>query len=470
MRAAAWTVLAAAAAGAMGWGIRGQYGHETGAMIAGVLVSLVLVIRNCPRAALLPAARAAALGTIAMGFGGSMTYGQTVGLTHDAPLVGHWAALRWGMLGLAIKGGLWIGFAGLFLGVGLGRRRVGWREMALVTLAMVALYALGIRLINRPFDPARRVLPALYFSDDWHWEPDAILQPRPEVWGGMLLALAGGWAWWGLYRGDPLPRWLSLWGVLGGAVGFPAGQSLQAYHAWNRPAFSAGIWATLDQLINWWNWMETTFGLVLGATLAVGLLVHRRHVRVETLPADDPGADLPPVVAGGLLLLHLGLLVCCEFARVPAVDFFYDHGPVMGLIPLVAVAGGRQWPFLVILPITLLPIAGKTLRQVVHAEGLFSPATGWFLVVLLPLAVATGLAIHLMRNARDPARTARSLAAALAVNTIVYLLLNFAFFRFPWPWQTWTARTPNALAFAICAALVMATAAIAASPRRGAQP
>lgn len=33
-------VLFPALAGGMGWGIRGQYGHETGAMIAGLLVSL----------------------------------------------------------------------------------------------------------------------------------------------------------------------------------------------------------------------------------------------------------------------------------------------------------------------------------------------------------------------------------------------------------------------------------------------
>ena len=101
-----------AMAGGMAWGIRGQYGHETGAMLAGLLVSLVLVALLCPRASLIGAARAVALATVAMGFGGSMTYGQTVGLTHDPGLVGNWAALGWGMLGLAIKGGLWIGFAG----------------------------------------------------------------------------------------------------------------------------------------------------------------------------------------------------------------------------------------------------------------------------------------------------------------------------------------------------------------------
>ena len=100
-----WLVmLTAAMAGGMGWGIRGQYGHETGAMIAGVLVSLVLVFLFCPGNSSIRVIRAAALGTIAMGFGGSMTYGQTVGLTHDTPLVGNWEALRWGLLGLAIEG------------------------------------------------------------------------------------------------------------------------------------------------------------------------------------------------------------------------------------------------------------------------------------------------------------------------------------------------------------------------------
>ena len=48
------SILLPAMAGAMGWGIRGQYGHETGAMIAGVLVSLVLVFLHCPRAAVYP--------------------------------------------------------------------------------------------------------------------------------------------------------------------------------------------------------------------------------------------------------------------------------------------------------------------------------------------------------------------------------------------------------------------------------
>ena len=118
-------LLASAAAGAMGWGIRGQYGHESGAMIAGVLVSLVVVTALRPQASAVWAMRAVALGTIGVGFGGAMTYGQTIGLTQDAALVGNWAALRWGLLGLAIKGGIWIGFLGVLLGMGMSRCGTG---------------------------------------------------------------------------------------------------------------------------------------------------------------------------------------------------------------------------------------------------------------------------------------------------------------------------------------------------------
>ena len=79
-------LLTAMAAGT-GWGIRGQYGHETGAMIAGTLASLTLVMLFIPGAMSLTGARAAAMMATAIGVGGSMTYGQTVGLTHDHDVI-----------------------------------------------------------------------------------------------------------------------------------------------------------------------------------------------------------------------------------------------------------------------------------------------------------------------------------------------------------------------------------------------
>ncbi len=39
----------------------------------------------------------------------------------------------------------------------------------------------------------------------------------------------------------------------------------------------------------------------------------------------------------------------------------------------------------------------------------------------------------------------------LLLCTWMYFLLNYAFFRFPWPWAEWTGRTPNGIIFTVCA-------------------
>ena len=445
----AWwqAMLFASLAGGLGWGIRGQYGHETGAMIAGLLVSLVLARLFCPHAEAAAVARAVAWGTIAIGFGGSMTYAQTIGLSHDQPLVGNWAALRWGMLGLAIKGGIWIGYAGAFLGMGLGGKSYSARGMVLAWLGILGLVALGIWLINEPFDPAHHVLPRIYFSDDWHWEPGATLKPRREVWGGMLFGLIGLLAFVRLKARDALAFRLGLWAFAGGAVGFPLGQCLQAYHAWNVAYFHSGAWAGLDPIINWWNFMETTFGLVLGAALGLGLWLNRKAIKVR------PRGNVIEIPAGGevlLLVLHVGLLVTSEFFGVRWVDRLYDFGMLLGFIPLVAVAGGRWWPYVLMLPVTALPILGKTIRLVVYEERSVGPVAGWIGYGLGPLIVVTILAIRHARAERRSQTAEAFLRPFLLVATWLFFGLNFAFFRFPWPWSPWTYRTPNGIVFAIC--------------------
>ena len=316
-------VLLAALAGGLGWGIRGQYGHETGAMIAGVLVSLVLVLVMCPRASWLAAARAVAFGTLAMGIGGSMTYGQTLGLTQAPELVGHAAAWRWGMLGAGLKGAIWIGFAGLFLGLGLGGRHYSWREILLLWLGLGVFYGLGWWWLNQPFDPANQILPRLYFSSSWHWQPTAgpELKPRPEVWGGLLFALLAAWGWIGWVRRDRLARNLALWGMLGG-LGFPLGQCLQSFHAWHREMFQSGLWTQLDPLMNWWNWMETTFGLVLGTCLGCGLWLNRRLIRMDT----EPPVTIKAPVEWVLVIVHVTLLIIGEFTGLAWANALYDPG------------------------------------------------------------------------------------------------------------------------------------------------
>lgn len=327
-------VVTAAAAGGMGWGIRGQYGHETGAMVAGVLVGLVLVHLFSPRAISLTAARAAALCAMGVSIGGLETYGQTVGLTHDAEMIGNWAALRWGMLGLALKGGLWISFAGAMLGMGLGDRKYRPLELAGIVLLMLGSFFVGVHLLNTPFDPASHQLPKIYFSDDWYWEHGKPLEPRPEKWGGLLFALIALVAYLGAIRKDRLAVRLAAWGFLGGSLGFPGGQCLQAFHAWNADTFRHGWFAKLEPHINWWNFMETTFGAVWGAVLALGLWLNRRLIAAES---REPTVELQPPVEWLLVVVHTALLVAWNFAEIPVVDRFADTAITMIAIPLVGV-------------------------------------------------------------------------------------------------------------------------------------
>jgi hypothetical protein len=439
----------------MGWGIRGQYGHETGAMMAGVLVGLVLVHLFCRNATSLAAARAVALCALGVSIGGSETYGQTVGLTHDAELIGNWAALRWGLLGLALKGGIWIAFAGAFFGMGLSGKEYRPRQLAVLLAIMLAGYFLGVYLLNTPFDPAAQQLPRIYFSDDWHWEPGAALEPRPERWGGLLVALLGLAGYLSLVHNDRLAVRLAAWGFFGGAVGFAGGQCLQAWHAWNADEFRQGWFATLDPHINWWNFMETSFGLIWGAMLALGLWLHRRLIDVEQV---EPTVLVRQPLEWFMVAIHVALLTAWNFAAIPLVDLFADNAITMIAIPLVMVMAGRLWPYLVTLPIVALPIAGKTLRELSFYEKVVPAGVGITIYLIVPLVVTTVAALALARRANYRPSWQNFSRPALLIATWLYFGLNYAFFRFPWPWEAWTSRTPNGIVYIVCSIILTVVA------------
>ena len=439
--------LYAALAGGMAWGIRGQYGHETGAMIAGLLVSLVLTLLLCPRCGSLGVARAVALCTIAMGFGGSMTYGQTIGLTQNQLLVGNYDALAWGMLGLSIKGGLWIAFAGAFLGIGLSGVRYRSLEMLILMLALTGLFFLGVKVFNEPFSPESKRLPMLYFSEAWVWNPEGVLKPRKEVWGGMLVSWLGLIAYSTVVKKDVLTPRLALWGLAGGALGFPVGQSLQSFHAWNPEIFKVTYIKELDSFLNWWNLMETTFGAIMGGLLGLGLWLNRERISVD---GNSEVRDMPWLLEFTLIGVHVGLLVCSEFLRVPFVSSLYTYGLPLGLIPIVCVVQGKWSPFLMTLPIPLIPIAGKTLREVATKQGAISLELGSIVYVVIPLLMTTAIALVFALRSKRSVEARSYLRWGLIANAWLYFSLNFAFFGFPFVWSEWTGRTPHALIFAVC--------------------
>ena len=467
-------VVFAAMAGGMAWGVRGQYGHETGAMMAGLLVSLVLVCLFCRNAPSLWAARVVALCTVAMGFGGTMTYGQTLGLTHNPDMIGNWAGLGWGLLGCAVKGGVWIGFAGVFLGMGLGGVRYRARDLLVMMFMLIGLFYLGTRILNSPYYPARQLLPPIYFSDSWDWVADKVnVKPRRESWGGLWVALLGtiGYVTW--YYRDRMALRLAGWGILGGAIGFPLGQSIQAWAHWNSEAVNAFLTFSTEVVrdgemvestfllpINWWNMMETTYGATMGGVLGLGVWLSRRHIK--TYP-DAGKRELPIPWEWMLLALHVALLVNAEFLdlddpSLENLERLYGFGLVLGIIPIVAIVGGRRWPYFMALPILLVPIAGKTVRQLVYSvaenqpELATDPILGWIAYLVVPLLIATVAAVVFARQGRA-GKSAHAFARwGLLLGAWLIFYLNTAFFHWPRHWfslERWTSRYANQLIFTV---------------------
>ena len=446
-------VLLSAMAGGMGWGIRGQYGHETGAMIAGVLVGFTLVLLFFSHLTSVQAARTVALFVLGISCGGSETYGQTLGLTHNPSLIGNWCALSWGLLGVFIKGGIWIGLGGAFLGMGIGGKRYRPLEGFLLLLAMVGLLVLGTWLFNRPFDPARKILPRIYFSADWYWEPGAQLKPRPEVWGGLLLAWLGLSGYLLAVRRDWRAGGMAAVGFVAGGVGFAFGQTVQAAHAWSPHWFQWGPLARLEPHINWWNAMEITFGATFAGLLACALWLFQRlgddrHVDRRTM---SDVVTVPPAWEGGLLLIYATLIAAAEFSNVALLEPFLQTGFVMGLLPIIAILGGRCGPYFYVLPIVALPIAGKTLRELAYRNAEIPLVPAWILLVALPLTVTVAAAWWFVRRSQQGQSGTDYARGGLVLSTCLYWGLNLAFFRFAWPWQPWTARTPSGLIFTVCA-------------------
>ena len=234
----------------LGWGLRGFIGGGPfGAMIPGAMVALTLCWLYPRRDVAIVAAFAA----VGVGFGGEMTYGQTVGFIVKAD------TFWWGLVGLALKGAIWGALAGAVIGMGFTPRPMlvlgGGVVMSLATWA-------GWKFINEP--------KLIYFSN-------VLDKPRPEIWAGFLLAaiaLVAYLAWQG--KTQPALRF-AVAGFIGGGIGFGGGGAIQGL----------GRIFTPELNLHWWKYMEFFFGFCFGWALAWAW-AHSEPADEETVSADSP--------------------------------------------------------------------------------------------------------------------------------------------------------------------------------------
>lgn len=256
----------------LGWGLRGYIGGgPLGAMIPGAMIGLALCLLLGREH---QAGAVAAFAAIGIGFGGQMTYGQTVGLSLQPE------TYAWGILGFAVKGAVWGFLGGAFVAIGLVRERFRNSDLMWSFLVMILATQLGWKLLNEP--------KLIYFSDP-------INKPRAEIWFGLALGAVALLLY--LRRcGAVEVLWrFALWTGLGGGVGFAWGAAIQV---WGRTTFP-------DTRGDWWKMMEFTFGALLGLALGYAAWRNRKELLqgAGEAPVQRPWGDglvyaLVGVVAG----------------------------------------------------------------------------------------------------------------------------------------------------------------------------
>jgi hypothetical protein len=325
-------LLLAALAMSFGWGFRGDYGHEAGAMVPGALVALAVCLLSGREDWWERAPLIAMLGAIGWALGGQMSYGKIIGYTAHSSL----PDVTYGYGCLLVIGALWGGIGGGILALGLTRAR---SELERFASPLVAIYVTWLAL---DFSGVTEALSSRWPLNDTDWVAAASALivsaiglragARSREAFGLIFWLATGW-WLGLAvltlglglrmtppRGDNWAGCVGLaaalvsylwrtrnraalmfaaWSALAGGIGFALGDfwNMLGRAQWGP----VGSYESLHRL-DYWKWMEQFFGLAMGFGVACAAM---RLTRLKLAPVanDEMGGPMRWVAPLFLLLV-----------------------------------------------------------------------------------------------------------------------------------------------------------------------
>ncbi|MEK7794136.1 MAG: hypothetical protein AAB353_06385 [Candidatus Hydrogenedentota bacterium] len=205
------TILLCALSLSIGWGIRGNFGHEYGAMIPGCLTAIAVCLLSGREDWRERVAYFAFFGALGWGFGGSISYMQVIAYTHSGDITHN--TLPYGFAALFLIGFLWaaLGGAGTALPAVLTRQQL----TALLPPLVFIFSAWWVWTISLEpwFDSLRPVAdatwnrhdtPLYWFDSDWTKALTALVgvclydiwqrrvgRATPIEIAGLILVLAG---------------------------------------------------------------------------------------------------------------------------------------------------------------------------------------------------------------------------------------------------------------------------------------
>ena len=365
-------VAATALSLSIGWGIRGNFGHEFGAMIPGALAAMAAVILSGRADWWSRIAHFAFFGALGWSFGGSISYMQVIGYTHSGDSV----SVLYGFACLFVIGFLWaaMGGAGTALPALLSREKLSafYAPLAWVFAAWCLQGFVEDRWVA--VDPDYRHRSPLYWYDtDWLAaltavvvvSTRALVRRRLDDASALILHMAVGW-WAGFLGLVILLGWRMTpprgdnWA---GCVGMVAGLWLfLARRRWNGALFVSLLsgWvgglgfaaAAMFKLIevksgwsaNWHSVLEQTYGLINGLGVAVAMicLAKRQPPPEEQGTAHawtDPAAVLSVLLGITYLNLSKNPAAWVKAQAVPTEMYGWSALSWFNLTYLVAAAG-----------------------------------------------------------------------------------------------------------------------------------
>ncbi|MCC6287508.1 MAG: hypothetical protein IT249_06455 [Chitinophagaceae bacterium] len=217
------------------WAVRGQIGHEYGATWAAAIGIACVIALSGKQDWIARMPVIVALGAIAWGSGGMISYGQVVGYGHAPDFFN----TSYGLLSLMLIGGLYGFMGGGITGLAMESipgKKVNWANV------IVEMFVGGFLFWG-----------FFIYQLEWFMTP-----PRSELWAacaGASLALG-----WHMHRnGYPHALRVAIYSSIGAGFGFGLGNFLQ------RMGHVSGI------KFNWWNVMEYSIGFFSGLGLAYGV-------------------------------------------------------------------------------------------------------------------------------------------------------------------------------------------------------
>lgn len=438
----------------VGWGFRGDYGHEAGAMVPGALIGLAVCLASGREDWHRRGAIMGLCGAIGWAFGGQMSYGRIIGYTASSSLLD----VSYGYGCLFLIGGLWGGIGSAFLAMSVTESRsylerfslplialfLGWWGLDITgkTDQMVELWylndtdwvaALSALIVAMILGLViRRVRSACLFiatlAASW-WAGYLLLTvalglhmtpPRSDNWSGCLGLFTGLLAYL-LVRRNRAAVAMAVSGFLFGGLGFALGDFV---HMLGRAQWGPiGTYSALQGL-DYWKWMEQLFGLIMGLGVATAFLGTVRSKLAPPLEDRDRGklsflAWLFLMVVMMWSNLQKNVETWIENEHIPARLMGIDAGHWFGAVGVLLTAfivaaivrgrlgrlalapsthrGRAQLLFLLILWIAIVAAFLQALPRMagpgvlfVHMTFWITAAAGSFILLVLPGASAAG--------------------------------------------------------------------------------